>query len=327
MQLGARSSLVAAAAGAWCLLVAAPAPADSRVRGVDVPRAEAPAPDIDGVLDDPIWHGPPTIDDFHQVYPDYGDPASERTEVWLRRDDEALYLGVRMHDSRPDLVIAKQLLRDGQMMDDDRLNLMFDTFNNRRAGFFFQVNPLGTRADASSEQGPFLRLDWDAIWYAAAKLDSGGWTAELAIPFQSLPLNPDSDVWGFEVERVIRRRNERSRWANWSPNHIISEPGNTGEIRGMRGVEGAVLDVKPGFSISHAHDGTRRVDIGPDTLRRGADEDDRGRPSLDVFYRPLPSFTTSLTVNPDFSDAPVDLRQNNLTRFETFFPETRDFFL
>jgi hypothetical protein len=314
----------AAALGAICVLLAASALAQERVRGVDVVRTDAPSPEIDGVLDDAIWQGPPTISEFHQVYPDYGAPASERTEVWLRRDDQAFYLAARLHDREAHRIIAKQLTRDGQMMDDDRLNLMFDTFNNRREGFFFQTNALGTRSEASSEQGPFLRLEWDTIWYSAATRDANGWTVEIAIPFQSLPLEPESDVWGFEVERVIRRHNERSRWADWSPNHIISEPGNLGELRGMRGAKGEVLDVKPGFSA--VYDRARRVE-SPAFLRRQADTDRRGHPSLDVFYRPQPSVTASLTINPDFSDAPVDLRQNNLTRFEPFFPETRDFFL
>jgi hypothetical protein len=309
---------------AVCAPLAAPASAQTRVASVEVPRVQAPPPEIDGKLDEAFWSGPPTISEFHQVYPHYGAPASERTEVWLRRDDEALYLGVRMHDRQAQRIIAKQLTRDGGMMDDDRLNLMFDTFNNRREGFFFQTNPLGTRSEASSEQGPFLRTEWDTIWYAASTRDDGGWTTEIAIPFQSLPLQEESDAWGFEVERVIRRNNERSRWANWSPNHIISEPGNLGEIRGMRGAEGAVLDVKPG--ISAIYDRARLVE-SPAFLRREADTDRRGQASMDVFYRPRPSVTASLTVNPDFSDAPVDLRQNNLTRFEPFFPETRDFFL
>jgi hypothetical protein len=306
------------------VLLACVASAEPRVRSVDVPHSSEAPPVIDGVLDDAIWSGPPTIDSLHQVYPDYGAPATERTEVWLRRDENAFYLAARMHDREAHRILAKQLTRDGLMMDDDRLNLMFDTFNNRREGFFFQTNALGTRAEASSEQGPYLRPEWDTIWYCAATRDEGGWTVELAIPFQSLPLERESDVWGFEVERVIRRHNERARWANWSPNHIISEPGNLGEIRGMRGAEGAVLDVKPWFSASY--DRARQVD-SPPSLQRDKDTDRRGKPSLDVFYRPRPSVTASLTVNPDFSDAPVDLRQNNLTRFEPFFPETRDFFL
>jgi len=297
---------------------------ETRVRVADVLRSAAPPPEIDGVLDDAIWQGPVTMDSFHQVYPNYGEPATEKTEIWLRRDDHAIYLAARLHDSQPEKINAKQLTRDGGMQEDDRINLIFDTFNNRREGFFFQTNALGTRAEATSEQGPILRLEWDTIWYCAAKIDAGGWTVEMAIPFQSLPLDPESDVWGFDVERVLRRNNERSRWANWSPNHIISEPGNTGEIRGMRGAEGAVLDVKPWFSGSYER--SARVET-PSFLRRNEDTDWRGTPSLDVFYRPQPHLTAALTVNPDFSDAPVDLRQNNLTRFEPFYPETRDFFL
>ena len=50
-------------------------------------------------------------------------------------------------------------------------------------------------------------------------------------------------------------------------------------------------------------------------------------PSLDVFYRVTPSLNASMTINTDFSATEVDDRQVNLTRFNLFFPEKRDFFL
>src|SRR5262249_1577585 len=49
--------------------------------------------------------------------------------------------------------------------------------------------------------------------------------------------------------------------------------------------------------------------------------------SGNAFYRITPALTGTLTINPDFSDTPLDQRRINPSRFALFLPETRDFFL
>ena len=288
--------------------------ADARAKTVEVRRIDR-APTIDGALDDAAWQVPPEIPFLTQVDPVEGGEPSERTEVWIARDDEALYIGIHARDSDPDAILAREMTLDVYPGGDDRIQILLDPFATEQQGYFFQLNPIGMRRDALSEGLMDFRDAWDTVWYGDARIVETGWTCEFAIPFQSLPLDPDVDAWGFEVERVIRRRNEKVRWANTSQNHFVAQPGNIGTLRGMGRADGRGVDVKPSFS------GTYRRD------RISGDFDRLGRPGLDLFWRPTSQITAALTFNTDFSDAPVDDRQTNLTRFPLFFPETRDFFL
>jgi hypothetical protein len=49
--------------------------------------------------------------------------------------------------------------------------------------------------------------------------------------------------------------------------------------------------------------------------------------SLDMTQKLGPNLLSALTVNTDFAETEVDVRQINLTRFPVFFPEKRSFFL
>ena len=54
---------------------------------------------LDGKLDEPAWRDAPVTDDFTQIDPEEGKPASQRTEVRVVYDDDTLYVGVRLHDA------------------------------------------------------------------------------------------------------------------------------------------------------------------------------------------------------------------------------------
>ncbi len=307
----ARSWLVAALALCVCALAAVRAQADA---SISASRISIP-PVIDGRLDDEAWRSAGRSDAFREVDPIEGGAPRQRTEVWVAYDDEAVYVAVRCHDTDPGGIVAKTLLPDVDMRSDDRVNFVFDTFHDSRNGYFFQINPVSARSDALIENNAIFRREWDTIWYGQARVDAGGWSAEIAIPFQSLTFRPDDPVWGFEVERIVRRDSQKIRWANHSQNHLITNVAGIGRIEGLEGVSGTGLDLKPTYRAGL----DRRYDSG--------DDDWLGRPGLDVFYKPTSSITTVATFNTDFSDTPEDLRQTNLTRFPIFTPETRDFFL
>ncbi|MCP4007199.1 MAG: carbohydrate binding family 9 domain-containing protein [bacterium] len=292
---------------------ATPVSADDTAR-VRAERIDV-APVIDGVLDDAAWQSAARITRFTEVEPSEGAVPAERTEIWVMYDATTLYIGMRAYDPDPSALIAKQMTHDASMVSDDRINLNFDTFLDDRNGYFFQVNPIGTRSEALIENNENFRREWDTIWYADAAIDDQGWTAEFAIPFQSVNFAPGGSTWGFEAERIMRRKNVKSRWANYSHNRSVTDIAGIGRIDGLNDIKGTGFDLKPSFSGTYVRD------------RVGRDSDRLGRPGLDVFYRFNPAITGSLTLNTDFSDAPVDERQTNLTRFALFFPETRDFFL
>ena len=273
------------------------------------------APKIDGRLDDAAWKSAGLIPRLRQKLPVAYAEASAQTEIRILYDDDFLYIGVRAFDAAPDKVIARKMVRDGNMSGDDRITISLDTFLDGRNGYHFEVNPLGNKRDGLIENGT-ASFQWDGIWYADARIDAKGYTVEIAIPFQTLSIAADKTSWGLQVVRYTKRNGEEDRWASPTPEIESFNMTGNGRLEGLVGIQqGIGLDVVPNFAIRHLDDGEL------DTRKTNFD------PGLDAFYRITPSLTGALTVNTDFGEAEVDTRQVNLTRFSLFFPEKRQFFL
>ena len=281
-------------------------------------RVQSP-PVIDGVLDDSIWQEANVIDDFHQIRPGDGTEPSERTEVYLIYDDDALYIGARMYDSEPDRIAAPTMRHGQGLGSDDRLVVILDPFNTRRSGYRFETNLNGVRHDALYDQPNSFESEWTVIWDAAASRFESGWTAELAIPFKTLPFDPSIDTWGFNFGRGIRRRGEEVAWVSRNRSYNPSILGLATGFEGMN--QGYGLDIVPSVTVNRIKTFTPLGDLRP------SGTETHWEPSLDAFYRLTPSLNASVTLNTDFSATEVDDRQVNLTRFNLFFPEKRDFFL
>ena len=288
------------------------APAEP-TKTVRVIRVDTP-PVIDGVLDEAVWLQAEAITDFHQVRPGNGTPPSERTEVYLLYDDDALYIGARLGDSEPDQIAANTMRRGvGLGRTDDRLVVILDPFNTRRGGYRFETNANGVRHEMLYQNVDQIQTAWDTIWESAGSVDENGWLAEMAIPFKSLAFDPQAEAWGFNFMRSIRRRGEEMAWVSRNRSY---NPSIAGLATGFTGMDqGLGLDIVPSIAIT-----------GQKIYASGA-SDSETSPSLDVYYRLTPSLNAALTINTDFSATEVDDRQVNLTRFGLFFPERRDFFL
>ena len=290
---------------------------DPGQKSVRVVRTDTP-PVIDGDLGDAVWARAAFVDDLHQTEPvEYAEP-SERTEIYILYDDNALYVAARLHDAEPDLITANNMRQNDQVWDDDRFFVMIDPFNERRSGFYFGVNPNGVRNDGLYRNVTEGYRDWNSIFDVAAGRFQGGWTAEFEIPFKSISFDPTTDTWGMNFSRGIVRRAENLAWVSRNRRY---NPSVSGLAIGFEGLEqGLGLDVVPSASV-----------IGERTFSQDPLADDRSdtslEPSLDVFYKLTPQLNASLTVNTDFSSTEVDDRQVNLDRFGLFFPEKRDFFL
>jgi len=285
---------------------------DSGEKNVRMVRADA-APVIDGVLDESVWAGAAVIDDLHQVSPQEYAPPSERTEIYLLYDDDALYIGARLYDSAPELITAQNLRQNDSIGEDDRFFVTLDPFNSRRSGYFFGVNPNGVRQDGLYQNVSESYRAWDGIYSAAAQRFEQGWIAEIRIPFKTISFDPNTDTWGINFSRGVARKNESMAWV--SRNRAF-DPSSSGLAVGFEGLDqGIGLEIAPSASVTSS-----RV-FAADSSNSDFE------PSLDVAYRLTPSLNASLTINTDFSATEVDDRQVNLTRFGLFFPEKRDFFL
>ena len=309
------------------LFAAVPALSAQRAPAIDYETAReqrrlmavraASAVTLDGMLDEPAWIDAPIAKDFIQNDPREGEAATYDTEVRVVYDDDALYFGVFAKDDEPGLLIVNDLKKDFNTGSSDGFRVILDTFSDRRNGYQFATNPAGAKWDAQmSNEGRENNSNWDGIWEVRTKVTELGWTAEMKIPFRTLKFGrTDPQTWGVNFERKVRRLNEDSYWAPLPRIYSIERVSLAGTIDGMRGVRpGRNLRIKP-YVL-----GSSNAITGLATRRDG----DAG---LDVKYGVTSGLTWDFTVNTDFSQVEADEQQVNLSRFNLFFPEKRDFFL
>jgi hypothetical protein len=282
---------------------------------VAVPFLAVP-PIIDGRLDDACWQTVPVLSHFVQVLPVEGAPPTEATEVRFARDRSHLYVAVRCSDSSPNGILAPSLQRDASFESDDVIRIALDSFHRQRDGYLFIVNPAGAQADAIFARFADTNFNWDTLWAARTRIDDTGWTAEIAIPTTSLSFDPAGATWGANVERIIRRKQETLRWSGPVRTKSVVALEDFGVLEGMTGFrQGLGLEFVPYL---------RAMQRSGAAVAEPNAAFDAG---FDFTWRITPSLTAIGSVRPDFADAEVDGRVVNLSRFPTFFPEKRDFFL
>lgn len=167
--------------------------------------------DVDGRLDDEVYRETPPIAGFIEQEPREGAPASERTEAWIFFDDRNLYVSARCWDSHPERDVITEMRRDNNnITQNESFTAVFDTFLDRRNGFFFQTSPLGAVRDQAVVDDA-LNVSWNTVWAVRTGRFDGGWTLEMSIPFKSLRYpGPGPQVWGFNIRRVVKWKNEYS---------------------------------------------------------------------------------------------------------------------
>ena len=177
--------------------------------------------EVDGVLDEAAWKSATKIGELVQRQPATGQAPSERTEVVLLRDENHLYVGIYAYDAEPDRVIGTQMMRDGSLAADDRIELLLDTFRDQRSAFYFATNPAGALVDGLAFANGQLNTDWDAIWQVRTSRTTDGWVAEFAIPFKSLSFPAGQDVWGFNVARIDLSQARRRSLVGRTARHAV----------------------------------------------------------------------------------------------------------
>jgi len=302
------------------------APADT-VRSMTAARIlpGQPAPTVDGHLDDEVWSRAEPARGFVQYTPNPGAPASHETEARVAYDDQAVYVAVRMYDPRPDSIVGQLARRDDDVFS-DWVQIAFDSYHDRRTGYVFGVNPRGVKQDVYLFDDTGDDVGWNAVWEAAARVDSAGWTAEFRIPLSQLrysarDLDADGRIWGFNVKRVVARTREESFWAPIVPN-VPGVVSRFGELRGLAGLPSPRnLEVQP-YSVAQV---TRAPDdAGNPFYRRN---DPGAGIGADLKFGITSGLTLTATINPDFGQVEADPSQVNLSAYETFFPERRPFFV
>ncbi len=290
---------------------------DMAARATRVPTR----PTIDGVLDEPFWATIEPVSAFRQRTPVDGAEASERTEVRIGYDENALYFAMTMFDRDPSAIRRSILQREGRIDKDDRVIIALDTYHDRRNAYIFELNPFGTQGDAliSDESMTLSDWNWEGVYESEGRITEDGWVLEVAIPFTTIRFSDDeAPEMGIAFYRSIRRKNEDVFWPHIGQRYSsgISQVSQYATLTGLQNLrQGRHLEVKP-FAIAGAQKigGQEDTDILEDV-------------GLDLKYAVTSNLTLDATLNTDFAQVEADNVEINLTRFNLFFPEKREFFL
>ncbi len=282
-----------------------------------------PSPqNFDGRLDELFYANVPAISDFVQQDPAEGRPSEEKTEVWVFFDEEYVYVSARLWETQPSRRVMSDLQRDSMnLYNNDHFGIMFDTFYDRRNGYYFYANAQGGMQDGSlTNEQP--NNNWNGLWDVRTAEFEGGWTAEFRIPFRSMRFREGGTTWGLNFRRMVRWRNETSFLtpipAAWG-RRGFTKVSSAGTLTGLEApAKGRNLDIKP-YALGSML--TNRLETPP------VNNATNGDVGLDVKWGVTQTLVADFTFNTDFAQVEDDEQQVNLTRFSLFFPEKREFFL
>jgi hypothetical protein len=306
-------------------MLIAGSPQDPPAEPLVLKRLESPVR-IDGVIDGAEWA---VIEPLPLVMyqPTAGGPPTDRSEIRVGYDGEAIIGAARFWVSDPSHVRAASLYRDRVTEADDVFRIMIDSFNDRENALNFIVTPAGTRIDmAVSADGLESNYDWNGHWQAATRRHPDGWSAEIRIPLSTLRFRS----MGGRVRMrllVARRSAARSEIATFpavSPefNMALQRPSLAHEIE----LE-AAAPANPVYLTPYTLGANQRVATRPPgAAGYHSLSDRRFEVGADLKYGIGSDVALDLTANTDFAQVEADDQQVNLTRFSLFFPEKRQFF-
>jgi hypothetical protein len=279
---------------------------------------------VDGRLEERVYLDVPAVSGFIQQEPNEGSLETEKTEIWVFFDGVNVFFAARLWDSEPGRMIANEMRRDNRgIFNNENFAVILDTFYDRRNGFLFQTNPLGALWDGQVTDEENTNSDWNTVWHVKSAPFSGGWTLEMAIPFKSLRYREGgTQLWGINFRRIVKWKNE---WDYLTPiaaafsRDGIQRLSSAATLVGIETPERSMnLELKPYATGSVA---TNRTVDPP--LENDLDSDF----GFDAKYGLTKSLTFDFTYHTDFAQVEDDEAQVNLTRFDLFFPEKREFFL
>lgn len=287
---------------------------------VTVPRAAADF-DIDGVLDEAAWDDAALLTGFSQYEPVDGTAAVDSTEVRVIYDDYAIYFAVRAFEPHGGLVAS---LADRDRIDgNDHVQIILDTFNDRRRALVFSANALGIQSDGTLADGAESDLSPDFIYESRGRVTDDGYEIEIRLPFKSIRYQQsETQIWGIQIVRKVMHSGHTLTWTaaeRGAPSFL----GQSGTLVGLVGLRrGLVLDMNP--VMTARSDGAPRPDPGTGWRYENETPEFGGTLRWGV----TPNASLSATVNPDFSQVEADVGQVIYDpRQAIAFPEARPFFL
>ncbi len=270
---------------------------------------------LDGILDETVWLTAPVTTDFTQNEPTPNTSPSQKTEVKIIYNEEGIYFGAFMHDDEADKILKELSVRD-RFNNTDWFGITLDTYQDGLNAFAFIVTAAGVQQDIKYSGG-FQDSNWDAVWSSEVLIHENGWNAEIFIPYSAIRFpNTDIQKWNLQLGREIRREREQCYWNPIDPN-FEGFVNQCGHLEGIKNIESPVrLSITPyitGYLVNNKSNGISETGTSYNA-------------GMDLKYGINDAFTLDMTLVPDFGQVQTDNQVLNLSPFEVFFDENRQFF-
>jgi hypothetical protein len=272
---------------------------------------------IDAVLDEPVYQQAQPAKDFVQLQPYNGKPSFQPTEAFFFYDQKAIYVGAMLYDSSPDSIFNLFTERDQWGMF-DYFGVYLDPYNKGQLAFGFFISPAGVQLDikaTKTSDGDYEDGNWNAVWESKTRITDKGWVVEMRIPYSALRF-PDREIhtWGLNMFRNIRRYNSNNSW-NLVDRNVSGFIHHEGELTGIKNIKPPVrLSISPYLA---GYMETRSGEGKPDFTYKGG---------MDLKYGLSESFTLDMMLIPDFGQIQSDDKKLNLSPYELYYDEKRQFF-
>ena len=270
---------------------------------------------IDGVLDEEEYKQANPAKDFVQIQPYNGKPSKQPTEVYFFYDQSAIYVGAVLHDN-PDSIFNYMTARDNTGMS-DYFGVYIDPYNQGQLAYGFFITPAGVQLDIKAIKSDDDNEDgnWNAVWESKTRITENGWTVEMRIPFSELRFSEKTgDTWGVNMFRNIRRHNSNNSW-NFIDRNISGFIHQEGQLTGIKDIKPPVrLSLSPYLATYYQ---PKSSTSSSSFLYKGG---------LDLKYGINDAFTLDMMLVPDFGQIQSDDKKLNLTPYELYYSEKRQFF-
>jgi len=270
---------------------------------------------IDGVLDEEVYKLAKPAKDFVQIQPLNGKPSKQPTEVYFFYDESAIYVGAKLYD-HPDSIFNYLTARDNTGMS-DYFGVYIDPYNQGQLAYGFFITPAGVQLDIKAIKSDDDNEDgnWNAVWESKTRITDKGWQVEMRIPFSELRFSEKTgSTWGVNMFRNIRRYNSNNSW-NFIDRNVSGFIHQEGQLTGIKGIKPPIrLSFTPYLATYFQ---PKSSTSSSSFLYKGG---------LDLKYGINEAFTLDMMLIPDFGQIQSDDKKLNLTPFELYYSEKRQFF-
>ncbi|MFO7655828.1 MAG: DUF5916 domain-containing protein [Bacteroidales bacterium] len=271
---------------------------------------------IDAILDESVYQQVAPAKDFVQLQPNNGQPSLQKTEVRFFYDQNAIYVGAMLYDTSPDSIFNFLTERDNIGVS-DYFGVYIDPYNEGQLAFGFFVTPAGVQTDLKAIHKDYDNEEssWNAVWESKSRITEEGWIVEMRIPFAAIRFPEKTEhVWGLNMFRNIRRYNSNNSWS-LVDRKISGFIHQQGQITGIKSIKPPVrLSFSPYIATYLEQKGGKAT---PDFLYKGG---------MDLKYGLSESFTLDVMLIPDFGQIQSDDKELNLSPYEIYYDERRQFF-